>query len=66
MHTTRKNASYSKLGIGPFALELLNHIKAMRNGDPSAPKLFIGMGHDTTTMSLMAGWGVWNGIWWVI
>lgn len=61
-------AYYSKLGIGPLALELLENMRGRarargREGGRTALKFGLFLGHDTSVLPLLAAWKVWDGEW---
>eukprot|EP00624_Nannochloropsis_granulata_P002900 evm.model.NODE_24698_length_19406_cov_26.450068.5 len=62
------DAYYSKLGMGPFALELLENMRGRaraggREGGRTALKFGLFLGHDTSVLPLLAAWKVWDGEW---
>jgi hypothetical protein len=59
-------AYYSKLGMGPFALELLENMRGRaggRDGGRTGLKFGLFLGHDTSVLPLLAAWEVWDGEW---
>jgi len=58
------DAYYSKVGMGPFARELLENMRGRaKEGGREGLRFGLFLGHDTSVLPLLAAWEVWDGEW---